>query len=57
MIAMVLSANRDPRVLARPDEFHPDRSPNDHLSFGHGVHFCLGAHLARHEVASPAPGR
>ncbi|MEW9532384.1 cytochrome P450 [Microbispora sp. NPDC049125] len=51
VIAMVLSANRDPRVFAEPDDFRPGRTPNEHLSFGHGVHFCLGAHLARHEVA------
>ncbi|MFF4189854.1 cytochrome P450 [Nonomuraea sp. NPDC001831] len=51
VVAMVLSANRDPRVFAEPHVFRLDRTPNEHLSFGHGVHFCLGAHLARHEVA------
>ncbi|AQZ62100.1 putative cytochrome P450 hydroxylase [[Actinomadura] parvosata subsp. kistnae] len=51
VIAMMLSANRDPRVFAEPEEFRPDRTPNEHLSFGHGVHFCLGVHLVRHEVA------
>ncbi|MEW9554919.1 cytochrome P450 [Nonomuraea sp. NPDC050783] len=51
VIAMTLSANRDPRVFAAPEEFRPDRTPNEHLSFGRGVHFCLGAHLARHEAA------
>ncbi|MBB4913588.1 cytochrome P450 [Streptosporangium saharense] len=51
VMAMVLSANRDPRVFAEPEKFRPDRTPNEHLSFGHGVHFCLGTHLARHELA------
>ncbi|MGW4642845.1 cytochrome P450 [Sphaerisporangium sp. NPDC004334] len=50
VVAMVLSANRDPRVFAEPHEFRPGRTPNEHLSFGHGAHFCLGAHLARHEA-------
>ncbi|MGH7894070.1 MAG: cytochrome P450 [Candidatus Binatia bacterium] len=44
------SANRDERAFARADEFHVDRDPNDHVAFGHGVHFCLGASLARLEL-------
>ncbi len=44
------SANRDPRVFERPEEFLVDRAPNPHLSFGVGVHFCLGAPLARMEL-------
>ena len=44
------SANRDERVFADSMRFHVDREPNPHLGFGHGVHFCLGANLARLEL-------
>jgi unspecific monooxygenase len=50
-IAVLLgSANRDPAVFDAPEEFRVDRSPNDHVAFGVGVHFCLGAPLARMEL-------
>jgi cytochrome P450 len=44
------SANRDERVFERSMEFDLRRAPNPHLAFGHGVHFCLGATLARLEM-------
>jgi cytochrome P450 len=44
------SANRDEGHFADSMRFVVDRDPNPHLAFGHGVHFCLGAHLARLEM-------
>lgn len=44
------SANRDETVFRDADTFDVSRSPNDHLSFGIGEHFCLGANLARLEI-------
>src|ERR1700741_5100505 len=44
------SANRDERVFANADRFDVARGPNPHLGFGIGVHFCLGASLARMEM-------
>ncbi|MCM6774047.1 cytochrome P450 [Nocardia sp. CDC159] len=46
----VASANRDPRRFDRPDMLDLERKDNPHLTFGHGVHYCLGAPLARLEA-------
>jgi cytochrome P450 len=49
------AANRDPRHFDQPNTFRLDRDPVEHLSFGGGIHYCLGAHLARmeaHQVVS-----
>lgn len=44
------SANRDERVFTDPDAFHIDRRPEHQVAFGRGIHFCLGASLARMEA-------
>jgi cytochrome P450 len=50
VFAMINAANRDPRRFDRPHELILDRTPNRHLTFGQGLHFCLGAPLARLEA-------
>ena len=49
------SANRDETVFPDPFAFRVDRDPNEHLGFGIGVHFCLGANLARLELQEDLP--
>ncbi|WP_425147825.1 cytochrome P450 [Deinococcus sp.] len=46
------SGNRDPRKFEAPDELRLSRDPNPHLSFGLGIHYCLGAPLARLELSA-----
>jgi len=50
VLAMIGAANRDPAIFPEPNRFIPDRNPNPHLAFGHGIHFCLGSSLARLEA-------
>lgn len=50
VVVYFASANRDPRAFPDPDRFQIARPRNDHLAFGHGPHFCLGAHLARTQM-------
>ncbi|MGH9920366.1 MAG: cytochrome P450, partial [Nitrososphaerales archaeon] len=50
VMSIIGSANRDERKFEDPDRFDVARNPRDHLAFGHGAHFCLGAPLARLEA-------
>jgi cytochrome P450 len=52
VVPWLTSANRDERAFTRPDRFDIQRRRCEHLSFGHGMHFCIGAQLARAELTA-----
>jgi len=49
ILTIFAAANRDPAVFERPQELDITRTPNPHMGFGRGIHFCLGAPLAKAE--------
>jgi cytochrome P450 family 142 subfamily A polypeptide 1 len=51
LLLLYPSGNRDERVFDEPEQFDISRTPNDHMAFGFGSHFCLGNRLARMELA------
>lgn len=55
VFAWLASANRDPEQFAEPERFDITRTPNKHVAFGHGIHFCIGAPLSRMEASVALP--
>jgi cytochrome P450 len=50
VVLLLAAGSRDPRHFDRPEQFIPDRTPNEHFGFGGGIHYCVGAPLARLEA-------
>ncbi|MBT2396397.1 cytochrome P450 [Streptomyces sp. ISL-100] len=50
VLVATAAANRDPEIFPDPEQLVLDRPVNPHVGFGHGVHYCIGAHLARLEL-------
>jgi cytochrome P450 len=55
IVSLLGSANRDESVFERADQFDVSRQPNPHIGFGAGIHFCVGAPLARLEMSISLP--
>jgi cytochrome P450 len=55
LLVSLSGADRDPRLTPDPEVFDPRRPPSPHLAFGHGIHRCIGAELARMELRTAYP--
>ncbi|MFC5064913.1 cytochrome P450 [Actinomycetospora atypica] len=55
VLVSLSAADRDPRLTPNPEVFDPRRLPSPHLAFGHGIHRCIGAELARMELRTAYP--
>jgi cytochrome P450 len=55
ILVSLSAADRDPRLIPDPEVFDPRRPPSPHLAFGHGIHRCIGAELARMELRTAYP--